>query len=120
MEFLVDQNIEKAFEISNLMVTVANQKRVLKEEYEQSLFFFQNGGIFKADNQTICYVKTVTELLKESRAVIIDHNGTPIEINDLPKFIESLLNVHFQANNAYFSKFDILKKSKNIKNILSL
>lgn len=116
----MDQNIEKAFEISNLMVTVANQKRILKEEYEQSLFFFQNGGVFKADPPTICYVKNVIDLLKESRAVIIDYNGTPIEINDLSKFIESLLNVHFQANNSYFSKFDTLKKSKNIKSILSL
>ncbi len=120
MEFLVDQNVEKAFEISNLMVTVANQKKVLKEEYEQSLFFFENGGVFKADESVICYVKNLKELLQENRAVIIDFNRTPIEITDLSKFLESLLNVHFQANNAYFSKFETLKKSKNIKSILSL
>lgn len=116
----MDQNVEKAFEISNLMVTVANQKRILKEEYDQSLFLFENGGVFKATNEFICYVKTLKELLQENRAVIIDFNSTPIEIKDISKFLESLLNSHFQANNFYFSKFETLKKSKNITSILSV
>ena len=75
----MSQNIEKAFEISNLMATVANQKRILKEEYEQSLFYFENGGTFRADTTTITYVKTLKELIKESRLVVVDFNSFPIE-----------------------------------------
>jgi len=116
----VNQNIEKAFEISNLMATVANQKRVLKEEYEQSLMYFENGGSFRADHTTISYIKTLKELTNEKRLVIIDANFTPIEILDIDKFLASLLDKHFQAINAYFSKFNVLKKSRNIKNILDL
>jgi hypothetical protein len=116
----VNQNIEKAFEISNLMATVANQKRILQEEYTQSLMYFENGGSFKADNNTIAYVKTLKELTSEKRLVIIDNNSTPIEILDIDKFLESLLDRHFQANNAYFASFSALKKSRNIKAILDL
>lgn len=116
----MDQKIEKAFEVSNLMVTVANQKRILKEEYEQSLFYFENGGTFKADNSTISYVKNLKELTNEKRLVIVDANSSPIEILDIDKFLASLLDKHFQANNLYFSKFETLKKSRNIKNILDL
>ena len=107
----MSQNIEKAFEISNLMATVANQKRILKEEYEQSLFYFENGGT---------YVKTLKELIKESRLVVVDFNSLPIEILDIDKFLQNLLDRHFQANNSYFSKFNELKKNRNIKNILDL
>ena len=116
----MDKNIEKAFELSNLMVTVANQKRILKEEYEQSLFYFENGGTFKADNNFISYVVTLKNLPNDNRAILIDINSTPIEILNLHIFLENLLNVHFQANNAYFSKFLQLKKSRNIKNILDI
>jgi hypothetical protein len=116
----VSQNIEKAFEISNLMATVANQKRILKEEYEQSLFYFENGGTFRADTTTITYVKTLKELIKESRLVVVDFNALPIEILDIDKFLQNLLDRHFQANNSYFAKFNELKKSRNIKNILDL
>lgn len=116
----MDQKIEKAFEISNLMATMANQKRILKEEYEQSLFYFENGGTFRADNSTITYIKSLKDLTKEKRLVIVDFNLTPIEILDIDKFLESLLDKHFQANNLYFSKFDVLKKNRNIKNILDL
>ena len=116
----MDQNIEKAFEVSNLMVTVANQKRALKEEYEQSLLYFEYGGISKADNNTITYIKTIKDLTKEKRIVIVDTNLTPVLVLDIDKFLESLLDRHFQANNSYFAKFDLLKKSRNIKNILDL
>lgn len=116
----MNQNVEKAFEISNLMVTVANQKRVLKEEYEQSLYYFENGGTFRADNNTIAYVKILKDLTKEKRLVLVDTNSMPVEILDIDKFLENLLDKHFQANNAYFAKFDELKKSRNIKNILDL
>lgn len=116
----MSQHIEKAFEISNLMATVANQKRILKEEYEQSLFYFENGGTFRADTTTITYVKTLKELIKESRLVVVDFNSLPIEILDTDKFLQNLLDRHFQANNSYFSKFNELKKNRNIKNILDL
>ena len=116
----MNQNIEKAFEISNLMVTIANQKRILKEEYDQSLFYFENGGTFRADANTLIYVKALKEVTKEKRLVIIDANSTPIEILDTDKFLENLLDKHFQANNSYFNKFEAIKKSRNIKNILDL
>lgn len=102
------------------MVTVANQKRILKEEYEQSLFYFENGGTFKADSSFISYVVSLKNLPNDNRIVIVDINSTPIEILDLNVFLENLLNVHFQANNSYFSKFLKLKKSRNIKNILDI
>ncbi len=116
----MNQNIEKAFEISNLMATIANQKRILKEEYEQSLFHFENGGIFKADSATITYIKSLKDLTNEKKLVIIDSNFMPIQIEDIDKFLESLLDKHFQANNSYFSKFDLLKKNRNTKSILDL
>ena len=116
----MDKFIEKAFEISNLMVTLGNQKRLLKEEYEQSLFYFYNGGTFKATKETITYIKTLKDLDVETDIVVVDENGMPIRIDSITNFLQELLNQHFQASNKYFSDYQKLKKSKSVESILNV
>ena len=84
-------NLDKAFELANLMTVVANQKRALKEEFEQATLYFYNGG-----------------------------NGNPIQIEDLNKFFDDIVNLYAQSSNAYLTGYQTIKTHRSINSILDL
>ena len=94
----MNEQVTKAFNIANLMATMANQKRILKEEFEQTLFYFHNGGTFQATPVLISYVQSL-KLLELEETVIVDSNGIPILVKSLSNFLEQLLDCHVRANN---------------------
>lgn len=116
----MDSILEKAVETANLMTTLANQKRALQEEYEQSLFYFYNGGTFKATRETISFVHSLVSMGYQLNVTVIDDNNLPISVDNLETFLENLLDLHTQAANNYFTKYEELKRSRNITSILKL
>ena len=114
----MNEQVTKAFDIANLMVTMANQKRILKEEFEQTLFYFHNGGTFQATPALIAYVQSL-KLLELEETVIVDNNGIPVLVKNLSNFLEQLLDCHIRANNLYFTKYEDLKKSRSVESILA-
>jgi hypothetical protein len=114
----MNTQVTKAFDIANLMATMANQKRILKEEFEQTLFYFHNGGTFQATSALIAYVQSL-KLLELEETVIVDNNGIPILVKSLSNFLEQLLDCHVRANNLYFTKYEDLKKSRSVESILA-
>lgn len=115
----MNEQISKAFDIANLMVTLASQKRILKEEFEQTLFYFYNGGTFRAEPDLIAYVQSIKSLGLTENVVVVDNNGIPILVDNLSKFLEQLLDCHVRANNLYFTKYEALKKSRSVESILA-
>jgi hypothetical protein len=116
----LDPILEKALETANLMTTLANQKRALKEEYEQSLFYFYKGGTFKATRETISFVQSLINMGYIENIIVVDDNNLPINIENLKIFLENLLDLYTQAANTYFTKYEAVKKSRNITSILDL
>jgi hypothetical protein len=116
----LDPILEKALETANLMTTLANQKRALKEEYEQKLFYFYNGGTFKVTRETVSFVQSLVTMGYIENVVIVDDNNLPINIDNLQIFLENLLDLYTQAANTYFTKYEAVKKSRNITSILDL
>jgi hypothetical protein len=51
----MDERLEKALDISNYMVTLNNQKRLLKEQYAENLVFYHNGGQFTITQELISF-----------------------------------------------------------------
>lgn len=113
------ENLEKVFELADIMSVVANQKIALKEEFEQSTLFFHNGGCFKLDPVLLSFV-TALQYKNQKSAVLIDLNSLPIIIEDLDKFLEDILNQYFNASNKYIAGYQKLRSNKSVTSILNV
>jgi len=110
-------DIEKAFEIANFMTTLNNQKRILQEEYNQSLYYYKDGNTFKATPDFISFVSSLIHSNIES-SVILDQNNVPVLISDIDDFLTSLIATYTEASNGYFYNYQKLISSKTVGTIL--
>jgi hypothetical protein len=115
----MDDKLKQAFEIANYMTTLADQKRILVEEYNQNIIYFINGGRFSVNRELINFVKTLLDLGKNN-AVVIDHNNLPVDIQDLKTFLDEILNTYFTAVNSYHNKYQKLRSCRSVESILNL
>ena len=115
----MDERLEKALDISNYMVTLNNQKRLLSEQYHENLIYYYNGGQFSVLQQLICFCKTIVNL-EQDQTVLIDDNGIPIEIESLKPFVENLVTTYFEAANRYLLEYTKLKNQRSVESIMDL
>ena len=54
----MDEKLEQALDISNLMVTMNNQKRLLKEKYKENIIHYFNGGQFTVTQQIVSFCQS--------------------------------------------------------------
>lgn len=113
------EELDKAFELANLMTVVANQKMALLEEFEQSTLFFHNGGCFKIDQLLISFLTSLKDLNQNS-VVLLDTNNLPIRIDNLESFRKDAIIRYFEASNKYLTGYQAIKNNKQIKSILEL
>ena len=113
----MNTDVEKAFQIANFMTTLNNQKRILKEEYNQSLYYYSNGNTFKATPEFISFINVLIQSNIEN-SVILDYNNVPVLISDIKDFLASLIATYTEASNGYFYNYQKLISSKTVGNIL--
>jgi adenosine/AMP kinase len=101
------------------MTTLANQKKIIHEEYLQNCVYFFNGATFKVNRELINFVKTLIDL-GHSDSVLIDDNNFPIDVADLTTFLESILSVYASATNAYQTQYQKIKDSRSVESLLDL
>jgi hypothetical protein len=116
----MDERIEKAFAVANYMATLSNQRRLILEELQQKLLYYQNGGTFKVSPELINFVKTAMDLGHVQDVPFLDANGWPIMINDVAKFFEDIVSVYFEAVNDYSAKFTDIKSKRKVQDLVSL
>ena len=58
----MDEALEKALDFSNYMVTLNNQKRILQEEYQESLIKYQAGGKFTITKELVSFGSNLLDL----------------------------------------------------------
>lgn len=115
----MDERLEKALNISNYMVTLNNQKRLLSEQYHENLIYYYNGGQFSVSQQLISFCQTLVNL-EQDQTVLIDDNGIPIEIESLKPFVENLVTTYFEAANRYLLEYTKLKNQRSVESIMDL
>lgn len=111
-------DLEKSFELANLMTTVANQKRALKEEYEQSLLFFHNGGTFKVSRELVSFLNTLLAHSTANTAIVTDENSMPVEISNLKQFLADILDCYIGASNHYFASYQTIKNNRSVDGLI--
>lgn len=116
----MDERIEKAFAIANRMATLANQRRIVLEEFDQKLVYYENGGTFKIDTALVNFTKTVLDLGYTHDVPFLDVNKFPIVITDVQEFFDKILLLYMNSVNEYSVKFAQLANQRNIKDIVEL
>ena len=55
----MDERLEKAFQTANYMTTLSNQRKVILEEFQQSLIYYFQGASFTVDRNLITFIGTL-------------------------------------------------------------
>lgn len=113
----MEAKIEKAFEIASLMATINSQKRLLDEEFEQTLLYYYNGGVFKATEQRLSFLNAIKSNNIES-IVLLDDNKTPILVENVDNFVTELMSHYTEATNQYYYQYKKITSSKTVESIL--
>ncbi len=114
----MDERLEKALNFSNYMVTLNNQKRIIKEKFFEDLLYFSNGCQFSVTKELITFVGLLVERGNDSDVVLTDDNDIPAKIDDLKKFYEDILDIYFTATNSYHTKYEDLKKNRKVEKLV--
>lgn len=114
----MDERIKKALEFANYRTTLFNTKENIKLKVETILTHAVNGGIFRSTLELINFTKLLIDQGRET-VVLIDINGNPIEITDIPGLHDILLDKYFRATNYYHVEYSKLKKARSVQDQLS-
>lgn len=115
----MDERLQKALDISNYMVTLNNQKRLLQEQYQENLIHYFNGGQFTITQQLISFCQSLIAMNQPS-TILIDDNNTPIEIENLVDFSQELCSKYFESSNRYLTEFNKIKSNRSVESIMDL
>jgi hypothetical protein len=115
----MDERLEKALEFSNYMTTLNNQKRIIREQFLEDCVHYINGGKFAVNRELVTFCQTLVNNGQPS-AVLIDDNETPIEVTDLEKFLDDILDIYFTTTNQYLDKYNEIKTNRTIEGLVDL
>lgn len=115
----MDDKLKKALEFSNYMITFDNQKRILKEKYQDDLIYYFNGGRFTATQELVSFCQSLVNL-EQTSTILVDDNNLPIAIEDLKEFSFEIVNVYFTATNQYLTEYNKLKTNRSVEGIFDV
>ena len=115
----MDERLQKALDHSNYMITLNNQKRLLKEQYQENLVYYFNGGQFTVTQQLISFCQSLVSMDQDS-TILIDDNDLPIAVEDVSKFTNEILSKYFESSNSYLIEYNKLKKNRSVESIMDL
>lgn len=114
----MDERLSKALEFSNYMVTLNNQKRVLKEKFREQTVYYHLGGQFTVTKDLITFVNMLVERGNTEDIVLVDDNETPIMVKDLEEFLSELMDTYFTAANEYHAEYEKLRKNRSVEKLI--
>jgi len=105
--------------ISNTEFTRLRQSAIekLKVVLQESLFFSFRGGLFKADAQTLSFVKLLYKY--NQPIVLIDTQEEVIDIEYPDTFINTLLETYYKATNQYLTDYKRIKEYRRKEDFVS-
>jgi hypothetical protein len=114
----MDDRLKAALDFSNYMITLESQKRILKEQYENDLIFFFNGGQFTVSQELISFCQSLLQL-KQAETVLVDDNTTPIFVEELEKFTTDIVSTYYKASNKLYTEYNKLKVNRTVEGIIN-
>lgn len=118
-ETWVDERLKKALDISNYMITLNNQKRLLKEKFYEDLIYFDSGSQFLVNQNLMTFVKMLIENGYDTDVVLIDDNDIPVKIQNLETFYQNILDVYFRSANRYMNEYEKIRQSRTVEKLVN-
>lgn len=113
----MDEKLQNALEISNLMLTHQTQKNNLKEKFYSSIDVYHNGAKFLATPDLISFCTSLL-YLEQTSTILIDENDLPCRINDLKEFTNELVSTYATATNKFLNDYNDIKVKRSILDII--
>ena len=85
------------------------KKNALERAVSRQIFAY-NGHLFRADAQTICLVKTLSE--QKDSFFVLDTNNNPCEIKEPADFLNKLIERNQETLNAYHQIIESFSKRR--------
>lgn len=115
----MDERLKNALELSNLIETLNNAKRIAYEKFLENTVFYKNGGRFNANQEIISFCKTLIDS-NQDFAVLIDNDGDPVLIENLQEFLKEVLSVYFNASNSYIAEVTKINAQRTVGGVVDL
>tara|TARA_B110000503_G_C7119631_1_gene401890 strand:+ start:194 stop:541 length:348 start_codon:yes stop_codon:yes gene_type:complete len=115
----MDDRLKQALDFSNYMITLGNQKRILTEQFQNDLIHYYNGGQFTVTQQLLSFCQSLISL-NQTDTILIDDNNTPIIVDNLEKFTDTIVSVYWKAANRYLTEYNKLKTNRTVEGIIDL
>lgn len=115
----MDERLEKAFQTANYMTTLSNQRKVILEEFQQSLIHYFQGASFTVDRNLITFISTLVAR-ETTVSVVLDDNNIPVEIPDLKVFLDEIISIYFSATNEYLVKYNQIRSKRRVSDLIAL
>jgi hypothetical protein len=116
----MDDRLKSALEVANLMVTFNNQKELIKQEYNESCLYHENGHRFAVNKELINFLNTLLQMGHDCDIVILDDFETPYMIADVKEFYDKIFNIYIEVSNRYYQKYIEMKKNRSISKMIGL
>lgn len=113
----MDERLKKALDFSNYMITLNNQKRILKEQFREQVIFYHKGGQFTVTKELITFVSMLVDRGSLEDVVLVDDNETPVMVDDLEEFLTEILDIYFSATNQFHAKYEELKRNRSVEKL---
>ena len=114
----MDERLKKALDFSNYMVTLNNQKRVLKEKYFESRIHYFNGGQFSVTRELLTFVGQLCDKGDNANIPIIDDNDVPTKVVNLDEFYDDILDIYFTASNEYHQEYEKIRSKRKVSGLV--
>ena len=109
----MDQQLEQALAFANYQSTLAQQRRLLKEQFEIDTLFAHSGGLFKLTQVWIGTFDPNTHWH-------LDQQGTPVYITNPDAFIAEARTVYQTALQAYGEAYQALRRHRSVDSLTAL
>ena len=103
-------NIDQLKKISKQSYDANLQKANALKKVESDQILVYKNHIFRADAETICFVRTASEGM--SSFFMLDSNSNPAEITDPTEFLDLLLQRNQSVLNTYHQLYQNIKNRK--------
>ena len=101
-------NVGELKQKADLSYDISVAKKNALERSESRQIIAHNEHLFKADAQTICLVKTLSE--HKETFFVLDTNNNPCEIKDPAEFLNKLIERNQETLNAYSQIHETFKR----------
>ena len=115
----MDERLEKAFQTANYMTALSNQRKVIFEEFQQSLIYYYQGSSFTVDRNLVTFISTLVTR-DTAASVVLDDNNIPVEITDLKLFLDEIISIYASATNNYLLKYNQIKSKRRVGDLMAL